>query len=211
MAGPRQEIPMPLTAIALNCTLKSGGGKPSSTDRMIDEVLAALAEHGVTAETVRVVDANLLPGVDTDMGDGDGWPALRAKILAADILLFASPIWLGHINSVAQRVLERMDAFFSDATDAGVLPPFGKVAVVAAVGNEDGAHHVSAEAFQGLNDVGFTIPAGGHVYWVGEAMHKIDYIDLDGTPEKVAAATKTLARNAAHLATLLKGAAYPAG
>ncbi len=202
---------MSLTAIALNCTLKSGGGDPSSTDRMIGEVLAALAKHDVTAETVRVVDANLLPGVDTDMGEGDGWPDLRAKILAADILVFASPIWLGHINSVAQRVLERMDAFFSDATDSGVLPPFGKVAVVATVGNEDGAHHVSAEVFQGLNDVGFTIPAGGHVYWVGEAMQKINYIDLEKTPEKVAAATKTMARNAAHLATLLKGKAYPAG
>ena len=201
---------MPLTAIALNCTLKSGGGDPSSTDKMIGEVLAALGEHGVTSETVRVVDENLLPGVDTDMGDGDGWPALRAKILAADILVFASPIWLGHINSVAQRVLERMDAFFSDVTDDGVLPPFGKVAIVATVGNEDGAHHVSAEVFQGLNDVGFTIPAGGHVYWVGEAMQKVNYIDLPGTPEKVAAATKTMARNAVHLAGMLKAKAYPA-
>lgn len=202
---------MPLTAIALNCTLKSGGGDPSSTDRMIGEVLAALAGHGVTHETMRVVDENLLPGVDTDMGDGDGWPALRAKILAADILVFASPIWLGHTNSVAQRVLERMDAFFGDATDDGVLPPFGKVAVVATVGNEDGAHHVSAEVFQGLNDVGFTIPAGGHVYWVGEAMQKVNYIDLPGTPEKVAAATKTMARNAVHLAGLLQAQGYPAG
>lgn len=202
---------MPLTAIALNCTLKSGGGEASSTDKMIGEVLAALGEHGVTHETVRVADANIATGVETDMGDGDGWPALRRRILDADILVFASPIWLGHINSVAQRVLERMDAFFSDAGDDGSLPPFGKVAVVATVGNEDGAHHVSAEVFQGLNDVGFTIPASGHVYWVGEAMGKIDYKDLPKTPEKVAAATKVLARNAVHLAGLLKAKAYPGG
>jgi multimeric flavodoxin WrbA len=203
---------VPLTAIALNCTLKSAkpGAEPSSTDKLIGEVQAALGEHGVTAETVRVVDANLLPGVETDMGDGDGWPALRAKILAADILVFASPIWLGHLNSVAQRVLERMDAFFSDATDDGVLPPFGKVAIVATVGNEDGAHHVSAEVFQGLNDVGFTIPGSGHVYWVGEAMQRTDYKDLPETPEKVAAATRTMARNAVHLAGLLQAQAYPA-
>ena len=202
---------MSLTALALNCSLKAGSAEPSSTDRLLGEVLAALADHGVTGETVRVVEANLLPGTDTDMGDGDGdgWPALRARILAADILVFGSPIWLGHLNSVAQRVLERMDAFLSDATDSGVLPPFGKVAVVATVGNEDGAHHVTAQAYQGLADVGFTIPAGGAVYWVGEAMGKIDYKDLPDTPEKVAATTKTLARNAAHLAGLLKASAYP--
>ncbi len=202
---------MPLTALALNCTLKAAsGGEPSSTDRLLGELLAALAGHGVTHETVRVVAENLMPGVETDMGDGDDWPTLRARILAADILVFGSSIWLGHLNSVAQRVLERMDAFLSDATDSGVLPPFGKVAVVATVGNEDGAHHVNAELFQGLNDVGFTIPAGGAIYWVGEAMGKIDYKDLPATPEKVAAATRTCARNAVHLAGLLKGAAYPA-
>lgn len=200
---------MSLTALALNCSLKAASAEPSSTDRLLGEVLAALGEHGVTGETVRVVEANLLPGTDTDMGDGDGWPALRARVLAADILIFGSPIWLGHLNSVAQRVLERMDAFLSDATDSGVLPPFGKVAVVATVGNEDGAHHVTAQAYQGLADVGFTIPAGGAVYWVGEAMGKIDYKDLPDTPEKVAATTKTLARNAAHLARLLKASAYP--
>ena len=200
---------MPLTALALNCSLKAASAEPSSTDRLLGEVLAALADHGVTGETVRVVEANLLPGTDTDMGDGDGWPALRARVLAADILIFGSPIWLGHLNSVAQRVLERMDAFLSDATNCGVLPPFGKVAVVATVGNEDGAHHVTAQAYQGLADVGFTIPAGGAVYWVGEAMGKIDYKDLPDTPEKVAATTKTLARNAAHLARLLKASDYP--
>jgi multimeric flavodoxin WrbA len=200
---------MPLTALALNCSLKPSSAGPSSTDRLIDEVLTALGEHGVTGETVRAVEENLLPGTDTDMGDADGWPALRARILAADILVFGSPIWLGHLNSVGQRVLERMDAFLSDATDAGVLPPFGKVAVVATVGNEDGAHHVTAQVYQGLADVGFTIPAGGAVYWVGEAMGRIDYKDLPETPEKVAATTKTLARNAAHLATLLKAQTYP--
>lgn len=200
---------MPLTALALNCSLKPASAGPSSTDRLIDEVLAALGEYGVTGDTVRVVEANLLPGTDTDMGDGDGWPALRTRILAADILVFGSPIWLGHLNSVGQRVLERMDAFLSDATDAGVLPPFGKVAVVATVGNEDGAHHVTAQVYQGLADVGFTIPAGGAVYWVGEAMGRIDYKDLPETPEKVAAATRTMVRNAAHLATLLKAQTYP--
>ena len=83
--------------------------------------------------------------------------------------------------------------------------------MLATVGNEDGAHHVAAEVFQGLVDVGFTIPANGQVYWVGEAMGSVDYKDLDEPPEKVAQTTKDVARHAAHLAGLLAGAGYPAG
>jgi hypothetical protein len=85
------------------------------------------------------------------------------------------------------------------------------VAVAAVVGNEDGAHHISAELFQALNDVGFTIPAGGVTYWVGEAMGSTDYKDLDPKPEKVLSTTATVARNAAHLAGLLAARGYPPG
>ena len=81
---------------------------------------------------------------------------------------------------------------------------------MAVVGNEDGAHHTSAEVFQALNDTGFTIPAGGATYWVGEAMQSVDYSDHDETPEKTAGTTKTVAANAAHLARLLQEANYPA-
>jgi hypothetical protein len=37
-----------LTAFALNCSLRSST-EASSTDKLIEEVLAALAEHGVSA------------------------------------------------------------------------------------------------------------------------------------------------------------------
>jgi hypothetical protein len=102
-----------------------------------------------------------------------------------------------------------MDAFLGETDERERTPAYGKVAVAAIVGNEDGAHHVSAELFQALNDVGFTIPAAGVTYWTGEAMHKTDYKDLEKTPGPTAQATRMLARNAAHLARLLKGAAYP--
>jgi hypothetical protein len=87
---------------------------------------------------------------------------------------------------------------------------YDRVAAVAVVGNEDGAHHIFAELAQGLSDEGFTIPAEGSVYWVGEAMQGIDYKDRSPTPEATAAVTKTLARNVAHLARVLKATPYPA-
>jgi hypothetical protein len=87
---------------------------------------------------------------------------------------------------------------------------FGKVAVVAVVGNEDGAHNTGAELFGTLSAIGYTIPAQGKTYWVGEAMQGTDYNDLDPAPEKTVGTTKTAARNAAHLAWMLKSTNYPA-
>src|SRR3546814_757338 len=157
-----------------------------------------------------MLDYDVRPGVEKDMGEGDQWPALREKVLAADILVFGTPTWMGHHSSVAARVLERLDAELSETDDAGRPILFGKVAVAAVVGNEDGAHKISADLFQSLNDVGYTIPAQGVTYWNGEAMHTVDYRDLEETPEETAATTKTVAANAAHLATLLRAANYPA-
>lgn len=199
---------MPLEAIALNCTLK-GGDAASSTEKILKDCLAALAKHDVTGEIIRVVDHDIKPGVTSDEGPGDAWPPLRERILAADIVILGTPIWLGQPSSVCKRVLERMDAFLSEIDEAERMPAFGRVATVAAVGNEDGAHHVAAELFQALVDVGFTIPASGTTYWVGEAMQGVEYRDFETPPENIAGATEMLASNAAHLARLLKERPYP--
>jgi multimeric flavodoxin WrbA len=199
---------MTLSAFGMNCTLKSTP-QSSSTQKMLDDVLRALGKHGVDSSSERIVDHDVKPGVGTDEGEGDAWPALRDKVLAADILVLATPIWLGQPSSVAKRVLERMDAFLGEADGHARFPSYGRVATVAVVGNEDGAHHVVAELYQALADVGFTIPAAGAAYWVGEAMGSTNYEDLPQTPDKVAGVIATLASNAAHLAGLLKNSAYP--
>lgn len=199
---------MALKAIAINCSLKPAG--ESSTDAMLALLKTALADQQVElTETIRIAAHDVKPGVTSDEGDGDAWPAIRAKILAHDILVFGGPVWMGQIGSVAKRVLERMDAFLSETDDAGRMPSYGKVAVAAIVGNEDGAHFSTAQLFQSLNDVGWTIPAVGAVYWVGEAYGSVDFKDLDETPETVAKTVKMVAGNAAHLAGLLKASPYP--
>jgi len=200
--------PTTLTALALTCSLKPSPA-PSSSDKIARQVLDELAAHGVEGDLVRVVDFDVRPGVETDMGDGDQWPSIRERILAADILLLATPTWVGHPSSVAQRVMERLDAELSETDDEGRPSMYGKVAVVAVVGNEDGAHKIIADCFQAFNDVGFTIPASGGTYWNHEAMNPKDYLDLEETPEAVASTNKKLASNAVHLARLLKQAQYP--
>ena len=198
------------TAIAINCTLKSSSDESSSTDKMIGLIAESLKKHGIELkETIRAADHNILPGVTSDEGPGDAWPEIRKRILSADILILGTPIWLGQPSSVAKRVCERMDAFFDEMDDRGRSPAFGKVAVVAVVGNEDGAHHVTAEMFQALNDVGWTIPAMGSCYWVGEAMQSKDFKELKEIPKPVQQTADGLAASAAHLAKLLKSEAYP--
>jgi multimeric flavodoxin WrbA len=197
------------TVLALVCTLTPSPGA-SSSEVMAQHVLDEFAKQGVSTSSIRVVDHDIKRGVLTDMGDGDQWPAVRASILAADILLLSIPIWLGHPSSVAQQVLERLDAELSETDAQGRPIMYGKVATVAVVGNEDGAHKTVADVMQALNDIGFSLPAQGSTYWVGEAMQTVDFKDLDQVPDPIVSANAGLARNAVHLARTLRNSPYPA-
>jgi multimeric flavodoxin WrbA len=197
-----------LTALVLSCTLKQSPAESSAT-LLGEQFLEALREHGTEGEVVRLADHRIRFGVSPDEGDGDQWPAIREKMLAADLLVLATPIWLGQPSSVAKMALERLDAELSETDDQGRMSTYNKVAAVAVVGNEDGAHHVTAEVLQALNDTGFSVAANGSTYWVGEAMQATDYTDHESTPDKTASTTRTAAANTAHLARLLKGNGYP--
>lgn len=195
-------------AVAINCTLKATG--TSSTDAMIGLLADEFAKRGVeVSETIRIAARDVKWGVLSDMGKGDGWPAIRETILDHDILIFGTPIWMGQISSVAKLCLERMDAFLAETDEAGRMPSYSKVAVAAIVGNEDGAHWASSQLFQSLNDTGWTIPAVAACYWVGEAMGEVDFQDLAHRPRMVSKTAAMVAANAAHLAGLLKADPFP--
>ena len=199
-----------LRALALVCTL-SPSPASSSSDLLARQLLDALAQHGdAEVSAVRVVDHDVRPEVGKDMGDGDAWPAIRQQVLDADVLVVATPTWVGQASSVCMRVLERLTAELSETDGQGRPALYGTVADAAVVGNEDGAHHISSQLYQALNDVGCTIPAQAITYWNGEAMHGTDYQDLEQTPEVTTTTTTTVAANAVHLARLLKTANYPA-
>lgn len=197
-----------LRALAFNCTLKPAD-RPSSTGALLRDIADALAANGVEMETVHAASHNILPGTRSDEGPGDAWPALRAKVMAADIVIIGSPIWIGQASSVAKRVLERLDAFIAETGEDGRMPSYGKVGAVAVVGNEDGAHHVGAEVYQALNDLGFSLAPNAMAYWVGEARGSGEYRELKPVPASTNDATQMMVRNAVHLARLLKQAPYP--
>jgi multimeric flavodoxin WrbA len=200
----------PLKVLAFNCTLKSSASREkSSTEVLLKELMRAFTRRGAKGVILRAADYNIKPGVKSDEGEGDDWPMLREQVIDCDILVIGTPIWLGQPSSLAKRVLERMDAFLDEKDSKERTPAYGKVGFAVVVGNEDGAHHSATEIAGGLMELGFTIPAGGATYWVGEAMGSKEYKDFWKPPKTTAEWTPMLAANAAHLARLLKRANYP--
>lgn len=152
-----------MKALTISCTLKASP-EPSNTEALASVVAEALRGEDVEVDELRAVDHAILPGVTSDEGEGDAWPAIHDRILAAEILVIATPTWLGRTSSVTQRVLERMDAMISE-TDEERPVAYNRVAGVVVTGNEDGAHHVISEVAGALGDIGFTIPGQAWTYW----------------------------------------------
>lgn len=197
-----------MKALVLNCTLKPSP-QTSSTEALARVLMQELAKGGVETDLVRLVDLNIKPGVTGDEGEGDDWPSVDAKLKAADIVVFATPTWLGQMSSVCQRALERMDAWFSETDDSGCPVAFGKVAGVVITGNEDGAHHIVATVCQGLIDMGFTIPAQSWTYWHLGPGPGPDYVETDQGHAYSDRVARNAARNLLALAKVLNSDTYP--
>ena len=153
-----------MRAAILNCTLKSSPSE-SNTEALARVVLDTLERAGVETELIRVADFDVRPGVTNDEGEGDEWPPILEKVLASEILVIATPTWLGQPSSVAKRVLERMDALISETDDEARPVAYNRVAGVVVTGNEDGAHHTISEIAGALIDIGYTIPGQAWTYW----------------------------------------------
>ena len=172
-----------MRATIINCTLKPSP-ETSNTEALASVVSEALEGHGVETETIRALDHEIEPGVESDMGDGDEWPAIRERLVASEILVIAAPTWLGRPSSLAQRVLERMDAMLSETDDDDRPVAYNRVAGVVVTGNEDGAHHVISEISGALIDIGYTIPAQAWTYWNKGPGPGDDYLDADDSEGK---------------------------
>jgi multimeric flavodoxin WrbA len=98
----------PLNVLALNASSKheptlSNTGELAS---LVVEEMRALAQ--ITDDVVRLSDAMLPVGLGFREAATDDWPNLVAKVKAADVVLFCTPIWWGGRSSLMQRVIERL-------------------------------------------------------------------------------------------------------
>jgi multimeric flavodoxin WrbA len=184
-----------MKALVINCTLKPSP-QPSNTEALARVVVQALEKDGVDVGVVRAVDLDIAPGVTSEaVREGDAWPQVHERLLDAEILVIASPTWLGRPSSVAQRVLERMDAMLSETDDEERPVAYNRVAGVVVTGNEDGAHHVISDISGGLADIGYTVPGQAWTYWHLGPGPGPDYLDDERGREWSHSTARAMAAN----------------
>jgi multimeric flavodoxin WrbA len=197
-------------ALMLNCTLKKSP-EESNTGALIDIVRSHFDDLGVESEVLRPVDFNIPFGVANDMGDGDEWPQILDKILAADIVIMGMSIWFGVRNSVIQMVIERLDGSYELTNEDGQYPMYNKVAGVVVTGNEDGAHACAETTLFNMTHMGFTVPPNADTYWVGDAGPGPSFIEAGGADSAYTNKTAGwMAHNVVHMARILKQHPIPA-
>ncbi len=201
-----------LSAIFINCTLKRSP-EPSNTKALADRSIAVLEEQGVAVETIRALDHDIATGVQPDMTehgwDRDDWPGIFDKVMAADILVLLSPIWLGEKSSVCTQVIERLYGNSHLLNDSGQYAYYGRVGGCLITGNEDGAKHCAMNILYSLQHLGFTIPPQADSGWMGEAGPGPSYLDPgSGGPDNDFTNRNThfMTWNLLHVARMLKDA-----
>jgi multimeric flavodoxin WrbA len=202
-------VDAPLKALLLNCTLKPTP-EQSNTEALLDIVIGHLHDQGVETELLRPVDYKIPFGVVNDMGNGDEWPQILEKVLAADILILGTSIWFGVRNSVIQMVIERLDGTYTLTNDVGQYPLYNKVGGVVVTGNEDGAHAAAETTLFNLSHMGCTIPPNADTYWVGDAGPGPSFIAAGGAQHPYTLKTAGwMAHNVVHMARILRANPIP--
>jgi multimeric flavodoxin WrbA len=201
-----------LSALFINCSLKPSR-EPSNTDALMRVSQGVMTANGVRVETIRAADLDIAPGVQPDMRehgfDRDDWPDVQAKVMAADILVIGTPIWLGDKSSICTRVVERLYGYSGKLNDKGQYAYYGRVAGCVITGNEDGAKHCAMNLLYSLQHLGYVIPPQADAGWVGEAGPGPSYADEDsGGPQNDFTQRNTTfaAWNLMHMARMLKDA-----
>jgi multimeric flavodoxin WrbA len=199
-----------LKAVVLLSTLKPTP-EFSHTDALSNLLAENLKEYQVQTEIIRLVDFNIKPGVESDMGEGDDWPGILYKILTADIVIFATPIWWGAESSVMHRVIERMDALNDELLETGKSELANKVGGIVITGAEDGAEHIIGNLCNFMIWNGLTIPPASSLSWLGDASKdtKESLLEKFRNQKSTSHMARTMARNLVFFAQLLKSNPIP--
>ncbi|MGP3949483.1 flavodoxin family protein [Streptomyces sp. 7N604] len=206
-----------LRALFINCTLKASP-ETSNTQGLVDISRGIMEREGVRVDQIRAADHDIATGVWPDMTEhgaaSDEWPQLYERVLAADILVLAGPIWLGDNGSVTKRVVERLYSCSSLLNDAGQYAYYGRAGGCLITGNEDGVKHCAMNLLYSLQHLGYAIPPQSDAGWIGEVGPGPSYLDTDsGGPQNDFTNRNTtfMTWNLLHLAGLLKDAGgFPA-
>ncbi len=201
-----------LNVVIFNCTLKKSP-EVSNTEGLIKISQKIFEKHGAKTEIIRSLDHDIATGVWRDMTEHgwktDEWPTIYKKVMAADILIIAGPIWLGDNSSETKKIIERLYACSSELNKDGQYAFYGKVGGCLITGNEDGIKHCAMNVLYSLQHLGYSIPPQADAGWIGEAGPGPSYLDKgSGGPENDFTNRNTtfMTWNLMHLAQMIKKA-----
>ena len=207
-------IPMAkLKSIFLLGTLKAS--PEVSNTLILSEFLAKhLETYDTVSQIVRLADYNIKPGVYTHLDvNSDDWPVIFEKILAADIIIFATPVWWGIQSSLIQRAIERLDEIHDEIMESGRSKLTNKVAGIVVSGDSDGAEHIIGNLANFFAALGLTFPPFGSltVLWPGFAKksNKTKEEAWKYLEDTYTSTAKKAAQNLTIVANLLKNNSYP--
>jgi multimeric flavodoxin WrbA len=207
-----------LRCIYVNCTLKKSPQK-SHTANLIEVSRQIMLKENVQVDEIRFVDHNVAHGVYPDMKEHgwekDEWPEIFKKIMHADILVLATPIWLGEKSSIAQKLIERLYGMSGQKNDKGQYVYYGKVGGTIITGNEDGIKHSAMGILYSLQHIGYSIPPQADCGWIGAVGPGPSYGDEEWKGKKLDSPvgfdsdftnknTTFMTYNLLHLASMLK-------
>ena len=206
-----------LKALFLNCSI-TPQRNASHTQLLMNRVAGIMKAEGVSVQHVYVRDHNVSIGMFEDgasIGETDDWPAIQEQIMAADIFVLGTPIWLGVKSSLATLAIERMYAYSGNQNDKKQYLYYGKTGGCVITGNEDGIKHCAMDILYALQHIGYTIPPQADCGWIGEAGPGPSYGDVEWKGEKFETPvgynneftnrnTTFMAWNLMHMAKMLK-------
>ncbi len=171
-----------IKAVLVNCTLKRSPDT-SHTRGLMDLAAGIMKREGVQIDFIRMADHDVATGIYPDMTahgwSTDEWPELFQKIIAADILVIGSPIWLGQISSEARKFIERLYSNSAELNPRGQFVYYGKTAGCIITGNEDGVKHCASDILYSLQHIGYVVPPQADCGWVGDVGPGPSYLDND--------------------------------
>ncbi len=169
-----------LKAMFINCTLKKSP-EQSHTQGLMDISMEIMKRNEMTVDQVRAIDHPIATGVWEDMTehgwDEDAWPGIQERVMAADILVLGTPIWLGEKSSVCTQVIERLYGYSHHTNPNGQWAYYGRAGGCLVTGNEDGVKHCAMNILYSLQHLGYTIPPQADAGWIGEAGPGPSYLD----------------------------------
>ena len=199
-----------LRAMYINCTLKKSPAK-SNTQGLMDLSANIMKKEGVNVDNLRFVDHEVATGVFPDMTE-QGWetdefPDLFKRIIAADILIIGTPIWLGEQSSETRKLVERLYAMSSQQNEKGQYLYYGKTGGCIITGNEDGIKHCAMGILYSLQHLGYSIPPQADAGWIGEVGPGPSYLDDESNAQDNDFTNRNITfmtYNLLHMAKMLK-------